>query len=246
MIRIYHGEAGVREAVQPTSILVIIDALRASVTLTALIEGAAEQVHVCGRLEDCYLVKKILTKSPLVGEWNNASPEGFTFDNSPESILSSDIKGSSPVFLSTNGARMLLAAEGAGEIIIASVANISAVVDYLSDRRGQFSEIAIIAAGDREKECDEDSASAALLAVATGPDIDPGQEDMILGWQSKIASSSLGHIFENSFHGKELADRHKLTDLKFCHQVDTMSKIAKVTGYTTINGARVCLVSAAH
>jgi 2-phosphosulfolactate phosphatase len=182
----------------------------------------------------------------VVGEWQNEVPPGFDFDNSPLTILDQDFSDNDVLFLSTNGARMLVAASGAKAAVAGSLVNATAVAAYVNDACGPGGTIAIVPAGDNERECDEDSASAAVLAEAISPEVHPQQEPFFLGWLAEIADRGIERLFLESKHGKELQERGRGQDVKFCCQADVLQAVPRVEAMEQVEEFEICvLVSAA-
>lgn len=244
MIRIVHGEAQTRQEATPRSMVVVIDALRASATLCALIHAGCESVRVAGSVEAALALKEKEPESLLVGEYDNRVPEGFDIDNSPTAIPGGEFGGRTAVFLSTNGARILLASEKAGKTLIGSPVNISVLTRWLVEELPAGWQLLLAAAGDKEERCDEDSASAVLLSEAIGPDIDPGQEELHNKWKSIIAASGLETLFRHSKHGKELVKRERGHDIAVCAAVDSIPAVPLVKKHEIVDGFPTCLITA--
>jgi 2-phosphosulfolactate phosphatase len=116
-----------------SSIVVIIDVLRATSTIaTALYNGAKEIIPVDSVAECIKLGKQM--EVITAGERDGQIAEGLQYGNTPFQYTPEFIKGKTLVLTTTNGTRLLhmaLAANAKG-IITGSFCNISAVCDYLS------------------------------------------------------------------------------------------------------------------
>jgi 2-phosphosulfolactate phosphatase len=115
-----------------SSIVVIIDVLRATSTIaTALNNGAKAIIPVDSVAECIQLGKKI--DAITAGERDGQVAEGLQYGNSPFEYPESFIKGKTLVLTTTNGTRLLHMAldKGAREIITGSFPNLDAVCDYL-------------------------------------------------------------------------------------------------------------------
>lgn len=116
-----------------SSIVVIIDVLRATSTIaTALYNGAKEIVPVDSVAECIKLGKQM--EVITAGERDGQIAEGLQYGNTPFQYTPEFIKGKTLVLTTTNGTRLLhmaLAANAKG-IITGSFCNISAVCNYLS------------------------------------------------------------------------------------------------------------------
>jgi 2-phosphosulfolactate phosphatase len=115
-----------------SSIVVIIDVLRATSTIaTALYNGAKDIIPVDSVAECIRLGKQI--EGITAGERDGLIAEGLSHGNSPFEYPTEFIGGKTLVLTTTNGTKLLHMAldNGAKEIITGSFPNISAVCDYL-------------------------------------------------------------------------------------------------------------------
>ena len=115
-----------------TSIVVIIDVLRATSTIaTALYNGAISVIPVAG-VADCIRIGKQMG-SITAGERDGQIAEGLEYGNSPFEYPREFIKGKNLVLTTTNGTRLLHLAldKKAKAIITGSFPNLSAVCDFL-------------------------------------------------------------------------------------------------------------------
>ena len=115
-----------------SSIVVIIDILRATSTIAnALYNGAKEIIPVDSVAECIRLSKQMDAVS--AGERDGQIAEGLGYGNSPFIFTSEFIKGKSLVLTTTNGTRLLheALAANAMEIITGSFNNLSSVCQYL-------------------------------------------------------------------------------------------------------------------
>ena len=115
-----------------TSIVVIIDVLRATSTIaTALYNGAKDIIPVDSVAECIRLGKQI--EGITAGERDGLIAEGLAHGNSPFEYPAEFIGGKTLVLTTTNGTKLLHMAldKGAKEVITSTFPNISAVCDYL-------------------------------------------------------------------------------------------------------------------
>ncbi|NDE09465.1 MAG: 2-phosphosulfolactate phosphatase [Chitinophagia bacterium] len=115
-----------------SSIVVIIDVLRATSTIaTAIYNGAKDIIPVDSVAECIRLGKQI--EGITAGERDGLIAEGLSHGNSPFEYPTEFIGGKTLVLTTTNGTKLLHMAldNGAKQIITGSFPNISAVCDYL-------------------------------------------------------------------------------------------------------------------
>lgn len=114
------------------SIVVIIDVLRATSTITtALYNGAASVIPVA-TVPRCVELGKALG-GITAGERDGKVAEGLSYGNSPFEYPREFIEGKVLVLTTTNGTKLLHMAldQGAAEIVTGSFPNLSAVCDHL-------------------------------------------------------------------------------------------------------------------
>jgi 2-phosphosulfolactate phosphatase len=115
------------------SIVVIIDILRATSTISTALYNGAKQIIPVDSVAECIKLGKQMDVI-TAGERDGKIAEGLQYGNTPFQYSSEFIKGKTLVLTTTNGTKVLhmaLAANAKG-IITGSFCNISAVADYLS------------------------------------------------------------------------------------------------------------------
>ena len=244
MIRIAFGPQGAAEAASQGSkaIAVVVDALRSSATLTAMLKAGAEAIYVCADVPTARAVAAKLEGALLAGESNTVTPEGFDLGNSPVAIARTDIAGREVVFTSSNGAPILVACRGAARIVMGGLNNAAAVAKAVFAAQAEGRDAIIIPAGELGVECDEDTAAAVLLAEVAGPDIDPAQEGLMARWRAAVAAEGLQKLFAESLHGKALIDKGFGEDIAAAAAPDTASTLPDVAEFLDFDGTTVALV----
>ncbi|MEO6328051.1 MAG: 2-phosphosulfolactate phosphatase [Ginsengibacter sp.] len=114
------------------SIVVIIDVLRATSTISTAIKNGAKSVIPVNSVADCIKLGNQL-EVITAGERDGKIAEGLTYGNTPFQYTEKFIKGKTLVLTTTNGTRLLHMAldENAKQIITGSFTNLSSVCKYL-------------------------------------------------------------------------------------------------------------------
>lgn len=115
-----------------SSIVVIIDVLRATSTIANALYNGAKEIIPVDSVAECIKLGKQM-EVITAGERDGQIAEGLQYGNTPFQYTPEFIKGKSLVLTTTNGTKLLhmaLAANAQG-IITGSFCNISAVCDYL-------------------------------------------------------------------------------------------------------------------
>lgn len=114
------------------SIVVIIDVLRATSTITTALFNGAKSVIPVDSVSRCMEIGRQID-GVTAGERDGQIAEGLEYGNSPFEYPREFIEGKTLVLTTTNGTRLLHMAldKGAKEIITGSFPNLSAVCDHL-------------------------------------------------------------------------------------------------------------------
>jgi 2-phosphosulfolactate phosphatase len=119
-----------------SSIVVIIDVLRATSTIVTALYNGARCVIPVDSVSRCMEISKQIN-GVTAGERDGKIAEGLEYGNSPFEYPREFIEGKTLVLTTTNGTRLLHMAldKGAKEIIIGSFPNLSAVCDHLIEMK---------------------------------------------------------------------------------------------------------------
>ncbi|MEI9810368.1 MAG: 2-phosphosulfolactate phosphatase [Bacteroidota bacterium] len=114
------------------SIVVIIDVLRATSTITTVLYNGAKCVIPVDSVSRCMELGRQI-EGITAGERDGKIAEGLEYGNSPFEYPREFVEGKTLVLTTTNGTRLLHMAldKGAKEIITGSFPNLSAVCDHL-------------------------------------------------------------------------------------------------------------------
>jgi 2-phosphosulfolactate phosphatase len=144
--------------------VVIIDALRASVTVSRALAAGAQ------RVEPVLTVEQALARAAALraqgqrvvvgGERGGVRPEGFDLGNSPSDYTPARVGGVVVVFSSTNGTGTLLHARGAARVLVGSMRCADRCAQLLAhDERPVW----VLCAGTREEASMEDALVAGAI-----------------------------------------------------------------------------------
>jgi 2-phosphosulfolactate phosphatase len=134
--------------------VVVIDALRATTTMTVAFENGARAFIPVGTVEEA---RELVAKNPdylLAGERRAKPLEGFHLGNSPRDYRPDKIRGKTIVMTTTNGTRALVSARGGAEVFIGSFLNLGALCERLIEA-GRDALIAC--SGEKDLFCLEDT-----------------------------------------------------------------------------------------
>ncbi len=213
-------------------VVVVIDQLRASTTITAALAAGARGVIPCGTVEHARAVRDRLVGTPVLlgGERGGIRIPGFDLGNSPLEYTPLSVLGRTVGFTTTNGTAALERAVHAGAIrvMIGCLANAAAVVRALS---GEHRPIHLLCAGTRGESSLEDCLTAGaigeLLLVAGHhwAEQDEGRL-MAAAWrEASVSASRLLHALRDARGGRDLLKLGFDADVEFCARVGVWEEV---------------------
>ena len=224
-----HIELGSRGALRAThrgDVVVLIDALRASVTITsALAAGASRGIPVLTVEESVALRRQ--NGHLVAGERGGVKVAGFDFGNSPTELLThrDNLDGRSLILTTSNGTRCVQVglSNGASAILVAAPPNATAAVHAAWGLAGQLNrDITLLAAGLDDAPSDEDTFTAQVLLLML--ETEHGVVRMYPVDES-VSQAESRAIFVNSEAGQRLSSLGYARDVEFCAQFDTLDLV---------------------
>lgn len=209
------------------SIVVVIDILRATSSITYGIENGAQTIIPVAQVEDClkYADKGYL----LAAERNGEVVKGYDFGNSPFSYTKEKVNGKTIVLTTTNGTKaMHMARETAYQVVVGSFLNLTSLCNWL---KAQNKDVLLLCAGWKDKFNLEDTLFAGAVVNVLRKDFVHfddacvAAEDMYL-----LAKDDLRGYLKKSSHNYRLEQLNIEEDVKFCLQLDTCQAIPVLIG----------------
>ncbi len=240
-VRVVAGAEGCQEAVEAGAVALMVDALRASATITALTSAGAGTIFVATHVEQARRVKEQIGDVLLIGEREGFPPEGFDAGNSPEEVLGLGVEGRQIAFTSTTGAARLGQLRGAHAVLVGGPVNATAVVEAaarLASAAGH--PVYALAAGltGRPGGTEEDWLGAALLAqglAGRGYDWVNRAEHLGEHWPAELTPEGVREGFFAGAHGQSLVEKGLSNDITACSRIDWLPVVAQVVGYREID-----------
>lgn len=210
-------------AVRPADVAVVIDVLRATSTITQALAAGYQRVLCC----DCVAAAEGL-RSPgrvVAGERGCLPPSGFDLGNSPAAF---DTPLAAEVALATtNGCPAIVtAAENAGEVLLASLLNLDALVNALP----ADADVLLLCAGTRGHAALEDTYVAGRIAACLGGDRTDATK---IAQAVARAYADPGEALAASANGEQLRQVGLGEDIVWCareSQLDVVPRVASVEG----------------
>jgi len=218
------GERGARTAARAGSVVVVVDAFRASTTIAVLVSKGAKVFPVAS-IEEAASAETDFR----IGERGSAKVAGFDFGNSPTEILASEIPPDSTVALSTtNGTRIVEAAAGARSIFTGAFVNAESLAHLLSYATHDDTEVAVIGCGWEGRRASEDEAAAGAILhriESRGAELDERARRVVERYLSRSTST----LTDNSA-ARRLKRLGYGQDLEFCLAEDTVPVVPRLVG----------------
>jgi 2-phosphosulfolactate phosphatase len=209
-------------------IVVAIDVLRASTTITyAMRAGAREIIPVATVAAAMKIVGNLhSTSTILCGERGGKRVEGFKLGNSPFEYTEEAVRGKALILTTTNGAVALTKAKYARECFVTSFVNLSATIEALAAIPNMDSEDLIILCSGREDQFSlEDATCAGMLITRMMPRFGT----MKLSDSARAAlsvyhqyGSDIYRTLVDSDHGQHLLELGFEQDIRAASQIDSV------------------------
>jgi 2-phosphosulfolactate phosphatase len=203
-------------------VVVIVDALRASVTVATGLRVGAQRVLPVLTVEEA----EAYLGDPgyrLAGERGGAKLPHFHFGNSPTEILAhgDEIEGRVLVVTTSNGTRCVNAALGGAAILVGSTVNARACAEAaLELAQAHGADVTLVAAGLHDQPATEDTYAQGVLArrlrdlgavvAATAADVDEAESQ---------------RVFSDSEAAGRLTRLGYAQDVRLCAQIDVWDTV---------------------
>jgi 2-phosphosulfolactate phosphatase len=224
------GESGARRAARAGSVVVVVDAFRASTTIAVLVSKGARVVPVTS-VEEAASAEMDFR----IGERGSAKVAGFDFGNSPTEILGSEIPPGSTVALSTtNGTRVVEAARGASTILTGAFVNAGILSEELADETNYDAEVVVVGCGWEGRRTSEDEAAAGAILRrlwSRGAELDGRARRVVEGYMSRSVRT-----LRNNSAARRLKRLGYEEDLEFCLAEDTVLVVPRLIGDAFVGG----------
>ncbi len=214
-------------------VLIVIDVLRASTTITTALHNGAREVIPAASVEAAVKISANLAGDVtlLAGERNARMIQGFQLGNSPLEFTPEKVRGKSIVFSSTNGAQAITKGRLARELTVASFVNISEVIEHILRAPG---DLTILCAGTNGSFSLEDAVCAGMIinGLSKAPSLELSLSDGALAAVTlhKSFGKNIRKMLQAGEHGRLLEELGFGDDLAYCAGVDTIPVLPVMEG----------------
>jgi 2-phosphosulfolactate phosphatase len=170
-------------------LVVMIDVLRATTTITWALANGAREVIPFAEIDEAQAAAARLPRDQclLGGERGGMPIAGFDLGNSPREYTPERVRGKTILFTTTNGTRALWHCREAHEVLLGAFVNLSDVVDRLAHEQ----RVSLLCAGTEEELTREDALLAGCIVDRLVTESSPTRE---LNDQAKIARDAWREI----------------------------------------------------
>ncbi len=221
-------------------VCVVIDVLRATTSIAAVLENGCAAIHPCASPEAARTLAEELRRrhgagSVLLGGEQDGKPiPGFDGGNSPREYTRTRIGAKTLVFSTSNGTKTLFAAQGCGEVFTAAFVNLGAAAARVASVLEENPErtLLIACSGREGAYCEEDAAAAGMFLqiVCAGrePELsDTARAALRVG---EVAGGDLEGMLLDCWWGRHLCGLGLRDDVVFCARRDVARVVPKLEG----------------
>ena len=212
---------------QPDDVCVVIDAVRAGATLTAMAEAGDPVVYLAADAESARRFRDDDNPAALLGgEAGGLAPAGFDLGNSPAEWAKRDLRGAEVVFGTTNGTRAVARCSNADHVLVASFNNVAAVARLAGELAGEC--VKIVCAGQKGLIALDDAVCAGLIArelIHAGGD---AADSAVMAVALAGHFDDIPALLRRSESGRRLLSVGYDSDLDWCARVDISEKVPQL------------------
>lgn len=228
-ITVYFSPNHLDELELRDKIVVVIDVLRASTTITYAMRAGAREIIPVATVEQAMKIVGNLhsTSTVLCGERGGKRIEGFKLGNSPFEYTEEAVRGKALILTTTNGALALTKAKYARQCFVSSFVNLSATIEALSQIEGISSEHLLIVCSGREEAFSLEDATCAGMLI-TRLEARMGTTEVLSDSARAALSvyrqygSDIYRTLIESDHGRNLLELGFQEDISAASQIDSM------------------------
>lgn len=220
-----------------SSIVVIIDILRATSTITMALQNGAKAIIPVDSVPECIRIGKQID-AVTAGERDGQVAEGLQYGNSPFEYPETFISGKTLVLTTTNGTKLLHMAleKGAKEIVIGSFCNLDTVCEHLIKKKKNVI-LACAAWKDRVNIEDTLFAGAVVHKIKDHFSISCDASQMAEAMYAEAAPDPVGFMKDKqASHYLRLSSFGLEKDIHFCLEQNTSNVLPVYNGGKLIKG----------
>ena len=235
-------------------VVVVIDVLRFTTSAATALANGAHSLIPCETIALARTAAKTHPNALLAGERDAIKPHGFHLGNSPLEFTKEAVQGRDIIWTTTNGTRTIALSVPApaltlpqppaltlplplprpGDITLASLVNLTAVVSLLEPRLRGGSSVALVCSGREGGFALEDAACAGALVrrlvdrLGNGLTVNDGARASAC--IDEAYGEDFARLFRDAQHGRTLRDLGAGADLEACGALDAVQVVPRWRG----------------
>jgi len=213
------------------TVCIVIDELRASSTITTIIDGGCSRLYVTAGLDSARRLAR-LHDGLLAGERGGSAPRGFNFDNSPAALARADLRGRVVILSTSNGTKVLGWVKDAPATLVGCLLNARACAEAAVELAVSMNaRIGIVCAGTLGVFALDDAVAAGVIVqdIITAIAARGSQYDMteaaVAAVQLRSSYPDLLAPLQDSVAGRLLARLGTHDDVPFCARLDSSTTV---------------------
>jgi 2-phosphosulfolactate phosphatase len=215
----------------PETVCIVIDELRASSTLTTLLDQGASEVLLTQDLETA---RRLAGErgSLLAGERHGITPAGFDYNNSPSELSTGDLRGRSVVLSTSNGTAVLAELQAMPVVLVGCVLNARACAESAVAAASALGiGVGVVCAGTLGEFALDDAVAAGLLvgrlmdALAARGSGWTLSDAAIAAVRLRLAFPDIGEALAQSVAGRLVTRLGAGDDVSFCARIDASAMV---------------------
>jgi 2-phosphosulfolactate phosphatase len=217
-------------------VYIVIDVIRATTTMTVMLEQGARRVLVASSIEQARAGAARHPERALCGERNVQRIAGFDYGNSPREFARLDLRGREMIMTTTNGTRAFHACPPEATLLAGCFRNAHAVCSRaLALARERERDIALVCAGEFRYFALDDAVCAGYLAGELLR-LSGAEETALEPHESALAAAALytayqpPRVLECSESSLTVLRAGLVDDPPFCMEIDRSSIVPAVVG----------------
>lgn len=205
-------------------VAVVIDVLRATTMMAALLDAGAKGIRAAASVEDARAARLQEPDALLAGERGGLPLDGFDMGNSPSRIVPEEVCGRVVILTTTNGTQAIDRVRQAGRCLTLSLTNLDAVAERL---RTLASDTLVVCSGTDGGRSDEDELAAGMLAdrLRGWDRTDDADDAMDRATGAIGASGGIEAALRRSFHARRLIELGFEDDVGLCAHTGVTSTV---------------------
>lgn len=210
---------------------VVIDVIRATTSVLAMLEGGCAEVLVAPTVEAARRYRDSHPDVLLAGEQGGRAPAGFDFGNSPVAFAQAALTGRRMVFATTNGTRAIHAAGEARSVLMGCLRNRTAAARAALAAAEPGRGLTLVCSGREGRFSLDDAYTAGAIVEALAESGGPAAlqlTDAALAARHLYRDTDSEALFRETRAGRHVIEIGLGDDLLYCAKIDQSTMVPRL------------------